>query len=120
GGRSGGGRGGGGGPLSTPPAPLAGGVHRRRPPPHLDALAEAVRRSGADLGLATDGDGDRLGVVAADGRYVTPHAVLALLTRHLVQQRRWRGDGVKGCAAGVPIGRVCARPALAAPATPSA
>jgi len=105
-------------PLRPTPDPLFGGVHPEPIPPHLDALAEAVRRSGADLGLATDGDGDRLGVVAADGRYVTPHAVLALLTRHLVQQRRWRGDVVKGFAVGVQIDRVCARLGLALHVTP--
>jgi phosphomannomutase len=105
-------------PLRTTPDPLFGGVHPEPIPPHLDALAEAVRRSGADLGLATDGDGDRLGVVAADGRYVTPHAVLALLTRHLVRERRWRGDVVKGFAVGVQIDRVCARLGLTLHVTP--
>ena len=105
-------------PLRADPDPLFGGVHPEPIPPHVDALAEAVRRSGADLGLAMDGDGDRLGVVAPDGRYVTPHAVLALLTRHLVQARGGRGEVVKGFAVGVQIDRVCARLGLTLHVTP--
>lgn len=68
--------------------------------------------------MATDGDGDRLGLVAADGRYITPHATIALLVRHLVQQRGWRGDVVKGFAVGGQVDRVCARLGLTLHVTP--
>src|SRR5262249_42591992 len=76
------------------------------------------RRTGPALGRARAGDGDRLGVVAADGRWITPHAVLALLTRHLVQARGWRGEVVKGFAVGVQIDRVCERFGLPLHVTP--
>ena len=104
--------------LHEAPDPLFGGLHPEPIPPHTDALAEEVRRTGADLGVALDGDGDRLGVVAGDGRYVTPHAVLALLTRHLVQSRGWRGEVVKGFAVGNQVDRVCARLGLRLHVTP--
>jgi phosphomannomutase len=94
--------------LHAAPDPLFGGLHPEPIPPHLDALAAEVRDSQADLGVAMDGDGDRLGVVASDGQWITPHAVLALLTRHLVRVRGWRGEVVKGFAVGVQIDRVCA------------
>jgi phosphomannomutase len=100
------------------PDPLFGGLHPEPIPPHLDELAAEVRRTGADLGLAMDGDGDRLGVVGPDGRWVTPHAVLALLTRHLVQARGWRGEVVKGFAVGVQVDRVCERYGLPLHVTP--
>jgi len=95
--------------LHEAPDPLFGGLHPEPIPPHTDALAAAVREDGADLGLATDGDGDRLGVVAPGGRYVSPHTVLALLARHLVEIRGWRGEVVKGFAVGVQVDRVAAR-----------
>ncbi|MFW6350195.1 MAG: phosphomannomutase/phosphoglucomutase [Thiohalospira sp.] len=47
-------------------------------PENLADLAEAVTRRGADLGLAFDGDGDRLGVVDDRGRMVWPDRLLAL------------------------------------------
>jgi phosphomannomutase len=100
------------------PDPLFGGVHPEPIPPHLDALVAAVRAAGADVGLATDGDGDRLGVVAGSGRYVTPHEVLALLTRHLADARGLRGEVVKGFAVGGQVDRVCARRGLPLHVTP--
>lgn len=51
---------------------------------NLGALTEAVRESRGALGLATDGDGDRLGAVDDEGRWVSPHRVFAVLLRHLV------------------------------------
>ena len=105
-------------PIRASPDPLFGGVHPEPIPPHLDALASQVRSTGADLGIATDGDGDRLGLVAADGRYVPPHAVLALLVRHLVERRGWRGEVVKGFAVGGQVDRVCARLGLTLHVTP--
>jgi phosphomannomutase len=98
--------------------PTFGGLHPEPIPPHLDGLVAEVGRRSADLGLATDGDGDRLGVVGPDGRWITPHEVLALLTRHLVQARGWRGEVVKGFAVGVQVDRVCQRLGLPLHVTP--
>jgi phosphomannomutase len=98
--------------------PLFGGLHPEPIPPHLDGLVAEVRATGADIGVATDGDGDRLGVVSGAGRYVTPHEVLALLVRHLVGARGWRGEVAKGFAMGVQVDRVCARHGLALHVTP--
>jgi phosphomannomutase len=104
--------------LHDAPDPSFGGLHPEPIPPHLDGLVAEVRRTGADLGLAMDGDGDRLGVVGPDGRWITPHEVLALLTRHLVQARGWRGEVVKGFAVGVQVDRVCQRLGLPLHVTP--
>ncbi|HSE95535.1 MAG TPA: phosphoglucomutase/phosphomannomutase family protein, partial [Methylomirabilota bacterium] len=104
--------------LHGEPDPTFGGLHPEPIPPHTDGLVAAVRARGAGLGLALDGDGDRLGVVASDGRFVTPHEVLALLTRHLADVRGWRGEVVKGFAVGVQLDRVCARRGLPLHVTP--
>jgi phosphomannomutase len=104
--------------LHAEPDPTFGGLHPEPIPPHTDVLAAAVRARGADLGLALDGDGDRLGVAAEDGRFVTPHEVLALLTRYLVDARGWRGEVAKGFAVGVQVDRVCARRGLPLHVTP--
>jgi phosphomannomutase len=104
--------------LHAEPDPSFGGLHPEPIPPHLDQLAAEVRRSGADIGVAMDGDGDRLGVVGPDGRWITPHEVLALLTRHLVRVRGWRGEVVKGFAVGVQVDRICERYGLPLHVTP--
>ncbi|MHC8441816.1 MAG: phosphomannomutase/phosphoglucomutase [Candidatus Eutrophobiaceae bacterium] len=56
-------------------------------PENLAALADAVKSSNADLGIALDGDGDRLGVVDTDGKMIMPDRLLMLfaqdaLSRH--------------------------------------
>jgi phosphomannomutase len=104
--------------LHAAPDPLFGGLHPEPIPPHLDGLVAEVRATGADVGVATDGDGDRLGVVTGSGRYLTPHEVLALLVRHLVGVRGWRGEVAKGFAMGVQVDRLCARRGLTLHVTP--
>jgi phosphomannomutase len=104
--------------LHDAPDPLFGGLHPEPIPPHLDGLVAEVRATGADIGVATDGDGDRLGVVSGAGRYVTPHEVLALLVRHLVGVRGWRGEVAKGFAMGTQVDRLCAARGLPLHVTP--
>ncbi len=75
--------------------PGFGGIHPEPIMPHLQELVTAVARQGADVGLATDGDADRIGAVDALGNFVDPHHIMALCLRHLVEQKGLRGDVVK-------------------------
>jgi len=54
---------------------------------NLSELAEAVIAQGADLGVAFDGDGDRIGVVDAQGRILWADQLMLLLARDLLQRR---------------------------------
>jgi phosphomannomutase len=56
-------------------------------PENLADLIRAVRSSGAELGLAFDGDGDRLGVVTGDGQIIYPDRQLMLLATDVLQRR---------------------------------
>jgi alpha-D-glucose phosphate-specific phosphoglucomutase len=58
---------------------------------HLGELIAAVRGRGAQLGLATDGDADRFGIVDRDGTVIAPNPTLVLVLRHLLRHRKWRG-----------------------------
>jgi phosphomannomutase len=63
--------------------------------PHIDLLSRVVRERGARLGLATDGDSDRIGLVAEDGTFVNQHQVFGLLLLYLTEQRGQRGPAVR-------------------------
>ncbi len=64
----------------------------------LVGLVEAVKRDHADLGLATDGDSDRFGIVDEQGNVLTPNTVLLLLARHLVKNKGKTGAIVRTVA----------------------
>ncbi len=77
--------------------PLFPGVQGRPEPipPHIDELGQAVVASGSDIGLATDGDADRIGIVDEKGQYVNQLQVFGLLTLYLLEVKGWRGPIVK-------------------------
>jgi len=65
---------------------------------NLKELAFHVMETGSHLGLATDGDGDRFGIVDADGTFMSPNYILALLLKHLIQSRGWKGAVARSVA----------------------
>jgi alpha-D-glucose phosphate-specific phosphoglucomutase len=65
---------------------------------YLQELIRTVRERRAHLGLATDGDADRFGVVDRDGTVLLPNPILALVARHLLGHRRWRGGVARSVA----------------------
>ena len=74
---------------------------RRLPAPTMDTLADLQRQvieHNADLGIATDGDADRLGVIDEKGRYVSANQVLVLLYYYLLKYKGWRGAAVRNVA----------------------
>jgi alpha-D-glucose phosphate-specific phosphoglucomutase len=71
------------------------GIHPEPIEKHLRPLIESVVRGKADLGLATDGDADRIGAVGPSGRFIDPHCIMALCLRYLVEQRGLTGSVVK-------------------------
>ncbi|HEY9650821.1 MAG TPA: phosphoglucomutase/phosphomannomutase family protein [Coleofasciculaceae cyanobacterium] len=64
----------------------------------LVRLIEAVKRDNADLGVATDGDSDRFGIVDEQGNVLTPNAILLLLARHLIKNKGKTGAIVRTVA----------------------
>jgi len=61
----------------------------------LEGLRETLRASGAQVGLSTDGDADRFGILDADGAFISPNHIIALLLDYLLETRpAWpRGVG---------------------------
>ena len=93
--------------------PLFGGVHPEPIGANLAASAERVRSGGFDLCVAHDGDADRLGVLDAQGRFVSPHQVLALLLLHVFRNRGEKGGIAKTFSTSFQVDRIAR--ALGAP-----
>ncbi|MBD1211710.1 MAG: phosphoglucomutase/phosphomannomutase family protein [Dolichospermum sp.] len=64
----------------------------------LVELVAAVKADHADLGLATDGDSDRFGIVDEQGNVLTPNTVLLVLARHLIKNKGKSGAIVRTVA----------------------
>ncbi len=75
--------------------PGFGGIHPEPIMRNLNELVAAVQRQQAHVGLATDGDADRIGAIDAHGNFIDPHTVFALTLRHLVENKGQRGEVVK-------------------------
>lgn len=77
------------------PNPLFPGMNPEPIEIHLRELSIKVKKMRADIGIATDGDADRVGIVSDKGKVLTPHYVLSLLLLHLLTSRKWGGAVVK-------------------------
>ena len=57
-----------------------------------------MKEIGAALGIATDGDADRFGIVDGDGTFIQPNYIIALLFDYLVETRGWKNGVAKSVA----------------------
>ncbi|HMF55757.1 MAG TPA: phosphoglucomutase/phosphomannomutase family protein [Pyrinomonadaceae bacterium] len=85
---------------------------------HLDELREAVAQRGCALGLSTDGDSDRFGVLDADGSFITPNQLIALLFDYLADSRGWSGGVARSVATSHLVDRVAKERGLPVYETP--
>src|SRR6266566_809257 len=75
------------------------GGHAPEPDDHLlEDLRKKMRETGAQIGIATDGDADRFGIVDADGTFLQPNYVIAILFDYLVESRGWKNGVAKSVA----------------------
>ncbi len=85
---------------------------------YLGDLSEAVRAGGYSIGLATDGDADRLGVVAEDGSFIDAHRVFVLLMKYLYEDRKRRGAVAKTISLSTMVNDYCERKGIRLIETP--
>lgn len=64
----------------------------------LSLLRDSVTKGSYDLGIAMDGDGDRLGVIDKCGRYIDANEILCMLYYYLVKYKGWKGAVVRNLA----------------------
>ena len=98
--------------------PGFGGIHPEPVGHYLKALSAAIQNGLGSVGIATDGDADRVGAVDNRGRFVDPHRIFALVLRYLLQERGWRGAVVRTVSTTRMVDRLAARYELPLHETP--
>ncbi|MGI6649779.1 MAG: phosphoglucomutase/phosphomannomutase family protein [Bacillota bacterium] len=93
--------------------PLFGGIVPEPMGKWLTELQSRVQETGADLGLAMDGDADRFGIVDRQGNYVSANQVLYLLFYHLLHTRQYRGPVARTVATTHMLDRIARKYGLA-------
>jgi alpha-D-glucose phosphate-specific phosphoglucomutase len=71
------------------PSPSAATLYR---------LMHLVAQQGYDIGIGTDGDADRLGIIDEKGHFIHPNEVLILLYYYLLKYKGWKGSVVRNIA----------------------
>ena len=78
--------------------PLFGGGMPEPSVEYLSQLISIVKDNKLALGLATDGDADRFGVVDSLGVYLTPNQLISIIFVHLLKRRKFQGAVVRTVA----------------------
>ena len=94
--------------LHDRPHPEFGGTGPDCGEKQLKPLQQLVRRHKLDLGVATDGDGDRFGIVDAGGHFIAPNLFLAILADYLLEHRRLPGGIGRSVATTHLLDAICA------------
>jgi alpha-D-glucose phosphate-specific phosphoglucomutase len=94
------------------------GIHPEPIAKHLQPLVDTVIEGSFDLGLAMDGDADRIGAVGPTGRFIDPHRIMILALRYLVEQRGQHGSVVKTVSTTQMLNRLASRYGLEVHETP--
>jgi len=98
--------------------PSFGGSHPEPLAHHLKDLAAAVVEKGCSIGIATDGDADRVGAIDEKGNFVDSHRIFALLLKYLVEVKGWKGEVAKSFSVSTLIDKMCAKYHLVLHETP--
>ncbi|MGA7826688.1 MAG: phosphoglucomutase/phosphomannomutase family protein [Geobacteraceae bacterium] len=75
--------------------PGFGGVPPEPTPEHLVELSALVKKNQLAVGLALDGDADRIGAVDEEGEFFSSHMIFTVILRHLLEHRGLRGAVAK-------------------------
>lgn len=104
--------------IHTEADPNFGGLHPEPIRPYVDQAIEQMKSGRYSVCLITDGDADRVGAVDEIGNFVTSHEIFAVLLKHVVETRGWRGRVAKSISTTIMIDRLCQRYRMDLEATP--
>lgn len=78
--------------------PYFGGVIPSCTEENLGELKKLVKEKNCHLGIATDADGDRFGIVDEGGKFIIQNLVLSLILDYLVSNKKWKGGVARSVA----------------------
>ena len=85
---------------------------------NLGTLMARVKKEGFGIGIATDGDADRIGAVDENGNFVDSHRIFSLLLKYFVEQKGMTGEVVKSFSVTQMVNDQCAKYGLVMHETP--
>ncbi|MBM3137420.1 MAG: phosphoglucomutase/phosphomannomutase family protein [Chloroflexi bacterium] len=98
--------------------PGFGGVHPEPLAQYLSPLSGAICMGKGTIGLATDGDADRIGAMDERGVFVDPHKIMSLALKYLAEKRRLKGSVVRTVSTTRMIDLLCQKYGLTLHETP--
>ena len=98
--------------------PSFGGSHPEPLPQNTPGLIEAIVKNGCDIGIATDGDADRIGAFDEKGNFVDSHRIFALLLKYFVEEKKMTGEVAKSFSVSQIIDKMCKKYGLVLHETP--
>ena len=87
--------------------PSFGGDHPEPLPQYLKGLQDAVVKNKCDIGIATDGDADRIGAFDEQGNFVNSHRIFAVLLKYFVEEKHLKGEVAKSFSVSQLINKMC-------------
>lgn len=84
--------------INDGPNPGFGGLMPSPSAATLYRLKHMVAHEGYDIGIGTDGDADRLGIIDEKGNFIHPNEVMMLLYYYMLEYKGWRGAVVRNIA----------------------
>jgi len=98
--------------------PSFGGSNPEPLPQNAPGLVEAIVRNGCDIGIATDGDADRIGAFDEKGNFVDSHRIFALLLKYFIEEKKMTGEVAKSFSVSQIIDKMCKKYGLVLHETP--
>ena len=89
--------------------PSFAGGHPEPLAQNLEELSFEVRDGKYNMGIATDGDADRVGAVDEKGNFVDSHRIFAILLKYLVERKHYKGEVAKSLSVSELIPKMCAK-----------
>jgi phosphomannomutase len=89
--------------------PSFAGGHPEPLAQNLEELSFEVRDGKYNIGIATDGDADRVGAVDEKGNFVDSHRIFAILLKYLVERKHYKGEVAKSISVSELIPKMCAK-----------
>ena len=87
--------------------PLFGGVNPEPIPTNLELSSDYMKKNKFHLGVALDGDADRIGALRSNGKFISSGETIALILLHFLEDRKLTGDVVKTISGTTLIEKIC-------------